>query len=459
VGIGVTNPQTQLGNTATNNLGTDGAGTSANSINWANNAPGYTETLYNAGSAANADGLAIKVNSTNAATRLLDLSTSSTQLNIGTTVMAVFGNGRVGIGTTTPGAITEIWAGATDILKITSNFGGTGNHAYIDFLTYAGTGAGVNARIGAIDAGNENGSLVFETNNNSVANSATTTERMRILNTGYVGIGITTPGYPLQVSGSVNLTGSNTFGRLSSTQNDVNVTGGYSINPTIYASADIVAGGGFYAFSDRRIKKDVEPITGAKALEQIMQVQPVSYGYIDTLYRPNHRTLGFIAQEVEKVIPEAVSRVVDYLPNVLAEAEICKEGSQTILDFSTAKNIDANAELKAYAQSGTQTNYVVTGKVNNSVYILSGDNAAAKVFVFGSKVNDFRSVDYDKVFVVGISAIQQLAQKVEQLEKKNAELNDKLTAVSSDSNDIQLLQKQLTDLKLLMEKNGIRSER
>ena len=243
-------------------------------------------------------------------------------------------------------------------------------------------------------------------------------------------------------------------------QSGANVSGGYNINPSIYATNDIVAGSGFYAISDRRVKKEITPICGAKALEQIMQVQPVSYGYIDTLYRANHRTVGFIAQEVEKIIPEAVSKGSDYIPNVLAEAEICSEGNQTILDFGTAKNIDAKAELKAYAESGLQTNYIVTGKINSSVYILSADNTKAeKIFVFGSKVNDFRTVDYDKVFTVGISAIQQLAQKVEQLEKKNADLNDKLTAVSSNSNDIQLLQKQLTDLKSLMEKNGIRSER
>lgn len=105
--------------------------------------------------------------------------------------MRILSSGNVGIGTATPATPAEISAGVTDILKISSSLGGSGNHSYIDFLTYGSTSA-VNAKIGAIDMGTYNGSLVFEVGNSSAANSATTTEAMRILNTGNVGIGTTT---------------------------------------------------------------------------------------------------------------------------------------------------------------------------------------------------------------------------------------------------------------------------
>ncbi len=98
------------------------------------------------------------------------------------------GNGTVGIGTTTPNnAKVEIAGATTELLKLQSTLGGLGNHAYIDFLTYAGSG--VNARIGAIDMNSYNGALVFEVNNNSAANNSTTSEAMRITNTGQVTIG------------------------------------------------------------------------------------------------------------------------------------------------------------------------------------------------------------------------------------------------------------------------------
>jgi hypothetical protein len=97
---------------------------------------------------------------------------------------------NVGIGTSSPHTTLEVSADVNDLLKLTSTTGGLGNHAYIDFLTYAGTS--IDGRIGTIDMGSYNGSLVFETGNAGVANT-TTIERMRILNNGNVGIGTTNP--------------------------------------------------------------------------------------------------------------------------------------------------------------------------------------------------------------------------------------------------------------------------
>ena len=115
------------------------------------------------------------------------------------------GNGSVGIGTSTPQTTLEVKGSVTDLLKITSTAGGSGNHAYIDFSTFATPSNNyLNARIGAIDMGSNNGSLVFETGNQGTT-STTTTERMRILNTGNVGIGTTTPAEKLEVTGNILL--------------------------------------------------------------------------------------------------------------------------------------------------------------------------------------------------------------------------------------------------------------
>lgn len=48
--------------------------------------------------------------------------------------------------------------------------------------------------------------------------------------------------------------------------------------------------------------------------------------------------------------------------------------------------------------------------------------SAEEVFVFGTVVNDFHVVDYDRIFVLGISAIQELDRKTTELEKLKAEV-------------------------------------
>jgi hypothetical protein len=102
IGIGTASPATLFSNTNINTSGSDGNGISAASIAWANNAGGYTEALYNASGAANAEGLAVKMAATGTTNRLLDLSTGPSQGTAGTQVMVVRADGKVGIGAGTP---------------------------------------------------------------------------------------------------------------------------------------------------------------------------------------------------------------------------------------------------------------------------------------------------------------------------------------------------------------------
>ncbi len=62
--------------------------------------------------------------------------------------------------------------------------------------------------------------------------------------------------------------------------------------------------------SDRRYKKDIEPVAGSEALQGLMQLKPASYEY-DWLKFPllnavTGRTNGFMAQDLETVFPEVV---------------------------------------------------------------------------------------------------------------------------------------------------------
>ncbi len=63
-----------------------------------------------------------------------------------------------------------------------------------------------------------------------------------------------------------------------------------------------------------------------------------------------------------------------------------------------------------------------------------------KVFVYGKKVNDLHTVDYDALTTLNISATQALLKKIELLEKENLEqktdFQNKLTALEAKINTI-----------------------
>jgi len=69
------------------------------------------------------------------------------------------------------------------------------------------------------------------------------------------------------------------------------------VNGNAYANA-------FIYNSDARLKKDVAPLSGN--LEKVLRMHPVSYLWKDTSRYPAGTQIGFIAQEMETVVPEIV---------------------------------------------------------------------------------------------------------------------------------------------------------
>lgn len=73
-------------------------------------------------------------------------------------------------------------------------------------------------------------------------------------------------------------------------------------NP-IYRWASVYAANGVIQTSDARMKKDIQGLTSG--LDKVMRLRPVSYSWINPKNGAGQQ-IGFIAQEVEQVIPEAV---------------------------------------------------------------------------------------------------------------------------------------------------------
>ncbi len=97
---------------------------------------------------------------------------------------------------------------------------------------------------------------------------------------------------------------------------------------------------GIYNLSDKRVKKDVEPITNAVSI--IQKLNGVSYKYNTDVFisaKGDNRTyLGFIAQDVEAVLPEIVG------------TKNIPLGSSENLNSNSVENNFLNAKLVDYVQ-------------------------------------------------------------------------------------------------------------
>lgn len=143
---------------------------------------------------------------------------------------------------------------------------------------------------------------------------AGTTQALYISSSGNVAIGTTASIRTLNVQGDINFTGSlyqnnNTFTTWGSCNGSLYTIGSSNVgigmtNPAY--SLDVIgtirASGDIFAYSDRKLKINVMPITNA--LNTIDILHGVTYNRIDLNGR---KGLGLIAQEVNEVLPEVVN--------------------------------------------------------------------------------------------------------------------------------------------------------
>jgi hypothetical protein len=188
----------------------------------------------------------------------------------------------------------------------------------------------------------------------------------------------------------------------------------------------------FDAISDARIKNVTGPSDTAADLATLEKLKITDYRYIDVVGKGNQLKKGVIAQEVEKVYPDAVRTLSDFIPSVYAMADDVRYNEATHeLTVSVPKvHGFAVGDVVRIITDAGNVDKPVASVVHDHTFVLADvGTAAGKVFVFGKKVDDFRVVDYDQLFSMNLGATQQLAIENQTLMKENAAIKAENEAI------------------------------
>jgi hypothetical protein len=263
-------------------------------------------------------------------------------------------------------------------------------------------------------------------------------------NAGNVGIGAANPTKgKLQIAGYLNTSLSGDSGYLSSSQIrttswnpsvrdgsvylPVTVVGPQSsLNVSLYASDDILAGT-VRAFSDERIKRIEGRSDMARDLATLMGIEVTDYSYIDSLAKGAGTHKQVIGQQVEKVFSQAVSKLTDVVPDIYRQASFMNGW------VALATNLKKGERVRLISDKADGVYEVL--EVTPGKFRTDFKPGGERVFVFGREVNDFRTVDYNAIAMLNVSATQQIKkekdEEVKALQAENAELKARLDALEA----------------------------
>ncbi len=323
--------------------------------------------------------------------------------------MRIKGNGNVGIGTTTPNFPMSFANTLGDKVAL---WGQDAQYHY---------GFGIQGGQLQIHTDSVGADIVF-----GHGGSWYFTERVRFKGNGRVGIGNNNPYAPLHVSGA-QASGFYLQAYMDgSGAHDVGGNGQYRDDLwwSIISDGRIRAGA-FDVNSDSRIKRDLRPSDREADLVTLGQIQITDYRLIDSVKQGNRPQKKVIAQQVEKVFPQAVGTSRGAVPDIYKSA-VLKEGWVRLA--TTLKKGDRVQLVTKKEEAVYDVLEVAADKFRVEI---EGDSE--DVFVYGREVTDLRNVDYDAIAMLNVSATQALARRQEADRKENVVLKEKVVGLDKEN--------------------------
>ena len=270
-----------------------------------------------------------------------------------------------------------------------------------------------------------------------------------------IGIGTTTPRAPLEVSGTAGSSiGYNSGYYFDNTTSLLTYFNGYYGAAYSIFVSNYYGGIGFTAISDKRIKKDIEQIL--PDMETLLRLRPVTYKYIDRIGQGTQTRYGFIAQEVEKLLPDLVYQSEDFVPDIYRIASFISDTNTIVWSkddfgkFYDGDPIKPGDTLKLITKQNNENHVEVniksTSCENNMIHVVvePNDKLTKELFIIGRKVSDFKNINYDDIMSWTVAQLQHIYKLHQTDLERIAILEDRIQETAKLEDRVQRLEQLLS---------------
>ena len=254
------------------------------------------------------------------------------------------------------------------------------------------------------------------------------------------GVGTSSPAVPLHVYGtgaslnwgnfrylnySHSAGGNGTWGALCAS-----FEGGH-----VRSTDSFLAHNGSLNTSDERIKKEISDINDASALETLRLIQPKTYKYKDEEKMGSDVVYGFIAQQVQEVLPYATKTLTEYLPSICEMSNVTQSNVVTFTNFNTNDLLSNTTIIQAQLFKGENRDLTISEIIDEHSIRVEEDltemlhEDETRLYIYGELVDDFLYLKKESVFTVATAALQEVDRQLQAEKAKVATLETQLASV------------------------------
>jgi len=216
----------------------------------------------------------------------------------------------------------------------------------------------------------------------------------------------------LYVSGSVSTAISSPGYKADGTSSSLVNYSGTPQSLSIYASSSIYTGGIVFVASDIRIK-NIEK-NDLISLDNIDNIEPTIYTMKDKIKYGNKKRLGFIAQNVYKYEPDAISKLKEVIPDIFKIAKIINNNTIELINHE----LKINERIKIILDDKEEIVNIINIINENKFMIDKELNIKNEIFIYGREIDDFHHIDYNYLSSLAFAGVKQLRKENKETLKK-----------------------------------------
>jgi len=276
--------------------------------------------------------------------------------------------------------------------------------------------------------------------------SSSSTRKIKLWDTVTVGNGLTVSAGGLNIynsgasTASITAAGAITGDRLSLISTAASISGqitaaGLNINGkaadsnntnSIMATGQIQAES-FNVSSDIRIKKNIEYQNTNSSLETIRLLKPAKYDFIDSKKKICH---GFLAQELEEILPSLITNTNNYIPNIFSNAIVNDDGFKVTILNEKFSLFDLKNKENAKIEYTDASNNIFIANIKEIIdektFIVQEKINFDTIFIKGEEIKEFKAIDKIRSISLNTASIIQLDKELSKAKNKIIELENKI---------------------------------